>query len=154
MKWIAAHILVLCLVGTRGNNTVHAAGVEEWKFFLQAEASQCHTRPEFLTLRMQAACHSREDECLVGDDCLCKVARAAKPLSTLATAPVPSTAPAEPVQAMFRQPSVPALKVQKPKDAKKAEEADKKAKEVWAQAKSLLLCLRGERKVSEIVTCT
>ena len=103
---------------------------------------------------MQAACHSREDECLVGDDCLCKVARTTKPLSTLATVPVPSAAPAEPVQALSRQPSAPAPKVQKPKDAKKAEEADKKAKEVWAQAKSLLPCLIEEAEVGETLKCT
>ena len=78
----------------------------------------------------------------MGDDCLCKVARTTKPLNPLATAPVPGTAPAEPIQALSKQPSAPAPKVQKPKDAKKAEEADKKAKEVWAQAKSLLSCLR------------
>ena len=78
----------------------------------------------------------------MGDDCLCKAARTTRPLNTLATAPVPSTAPAEPTQALSRQPSAPAPKVQKPKDAKKAEEADKKAKEVWAQIKRLPPCLR------------
>ena len=91
---------------------------------------------------MQAACHSREDECLVGDDCLCKVARTTKPPHALAVAPVPSTAPAEPIQASSKQPGAPAPKVQKPRDTKKAEEADKKAKEVWHQVKSFLSCLR------------
>ena len=93
---------------------------------------------------MQAACHSREDECLVGDDCLCKVARTTNLPHALVVAPVPSTAPERPVQASFKQPSAPALKAQKPKDTKKAEEADKKAKEVCAQAKNPLSCSRED----------
>ena len=90
---------------------------------------------------MQTACHSREDECLVGDSCLCKVrnpAQLAAPAGTSAATPapvepVPSLAaqpkPAEPVQAAAAQPST-ALPKCNLKDAKKAEqEADKKAKE-------------------------
>lgn len=90
---------------------------------------------------MQTACHSREDECLVGESCLCNVrkpAQLAAPAGTSAAAPapvepVPSPAaqpkPAGPVQAAAAQPST-ALPKGKSKDAKKAEqEADKKAKE-------------------------
>lgn len=90
---------------------------------------------------MQAACHSQEEECLVGDSCLCKVrnpAQLASPAGTIVKAPapvepLPSLAaqpnPVEPVQAAAAQLST-ARPKGKSKDAKKAEqEADKKAKE-------------------------
>ena len=105
---------------------------------------QAHVVGQELTMYarcMQAACHSQEDECLVGDSCLCRVrnpAQLAAPAGTIATAPapvepLPSPAaqpnPVEPVQAAAALPSTAPPKG-KSKDAKKAEqEADKKAKE-------------------------
>lgn len=76
---------------------------------------------QWISLPSQAACHSREDECLVGESCLCKV-RSAAPVSAPAANLAPG-GPADSIEAPAKQPAAAGLKGRQ-KDGKKAEEAE------------------------------
>lgn len=80
---------------------------------------------------LQAACHSKEDECLMGDACLCKMQLPAPALPTASAGPASL---AEPAQVSAGQPST-ELPKSKAGEQRKVEETDKRAKDGTKKAK-------------------